>query len=353
VPAAATAVTGVLSVSNSTADGWLALASDSTFPTTFTLNFPKGDARATGVTVPLGTGGQIWVTYGAVGGSTADVAFDVTGYFLPGTSGSTYIAITPNRIVDSRTSVKLGLSSGLTAGSAKTFQVTGRTPSVGATNVPSSAIAVTGTLTVTGQTAAGSVALTPTAQNVPTTACLYFPSGDTRANGVTVMIGAGGTLSVTYTAAAGAKVDVIFDVTGYVRPGTSGATYMTVTQNRLVDSRTSAKIGLTTPLSANIAQTFQVTNRVPTNPLKNVPIGALAVTGTLTVTGQTAAGWLALTTTPQNNPSISTLNFPKGDIRSTGVTVLLSSTGQLSVTYGAAAGSLTWVIFDVTGYFLS
>lgn len=77
------------------------------------------------------------------------------------------------------------------------------------------------------------------------------------------------------------------------------------------------------------------------------------MTGTLTVTGQTAAGWLALTTTPKNHPSISTLNFPKGDTHSTDVTVSLSSKGQLSVTYGATAGAVTWVIFDVTGYFLS
>jgi hypothetical protein len=47
---------------------------------------------------------------------------------------------------------------------------------------------------------------------------LNFPLGDTRANGVTVALGTGGTLSVTYVAAAGKTVQVIFDVTGYFTP---------------------------------------------------------------------------------------------------------------------------------------
>jgi hypothetical protein len=48
------------------------------------------------------------------------------------------------------------------------------------------------------------------------------------------------------------------------------------------------------------------------------------------------------------------MNFPLGDIRATGVTVPLSpSGGKLSVTYGAAAGKTTHVIFDVSGYFVN
>jgi hypothetical protein len=36
------------------------------------------------VTAPLGSGGVLWITYvGQVGGATADVIFDVTGYFEP------------------------------------------------------------------------------------------------------------------------------------------------------------------------------------------------------------------------------------------------------------------------------
>jgi hypothetical protein len=120
-----------------------------------------------------------------------------------------------------------------------------------------------------------------------------------------------------------------------------------------VDDRPATKLGLATSLKANVAQTFAVTGRVPTDPSRNIPTGAVAVTGTLTVVGQTALGWLGLTKTPQNAPGTSTLNFPMGDIRATGVTVPLGSGGKLSVTYVAKAGNATYVVFDVTGYFLN
>ena len=52
--------------------------------------------------------------------------------------------------------------------------------------------------------------------------------------------------------------------------------------------------------------------------MTNVPVDAIAVTGNLTVTGQTAAGYFSLTTLPNNAPATSTLNFPLGDTGRTG-----------------------------------
>ncbi len=47
------------------------------------MNFPKGDNRATGVTVPLGAAGRLYVTFGGSGGTnTCQVVFDVSGYFV-------------------------------------------------------------------------------------------------------------------------------------------------------------------------------------------------------------------------------------------------------------------------------
>jgi hypothetical protein len=54
-----------------------------------------------------------------------------------------------------------------------------------------------------------------------------------------------------------------------------------------------------------------------------------------------------------NDPTSSTLNFPKGDDRANGVTVAIGSGGTLSITYvGASAAANTHAIFDVTGYFV-
>jgi hypothetical protein len=356
VPADATAVTGVLTASNSTARGYLSLTpAPINSPTTSTLNFPLGDARSTGVTVPLSDTGTLSLTYvGAALGSTCDAAFDITGFFVLGTSGSTYFALSPNRILDSRTTIG-SMTGGLTAGTARGFTVTGRTPGVAATNVPADAVAVTGTLTVTGQSAAGYLSLGPEYLASPTTASLFFPKGDNRATGLTVKLGPSGELGVTFTSATvGATTNVIFDVNGYFLAGESGAMYVPVTPSRILDTRAAKPLGQFKAIHPYLAAGFAVTGRAPADPGTNIPTGAVAVTGSLTVTGQTAAGFLSLTKTPINKPTTSALNFPKGDNRATGVTVPLGTGGKLWVTYGAAPSTMTTnVVFDVSGYFVN
>ena len=349
VPTNATAVTGVLTVLNATAAGSLTLNSTATnAPTTVDLTFPKADTRSTGVTEGLGTGGKLSITYKAASGSSADVYFDVTGYFVLGTSGSTYVSLTPNAVVDTRT--KTGLSAKLTAGTAKTFTVTGRHPTIATENVPTTATAVTGILTVINPGAAGRLYLGPTALAAPTTTDLNFPKADTRATSLTVKIGTSGVLALTYTAAAGATTDVTFVVTGYFIPGTSGATYVPLTPNRIVNSATA--VGVSSKLTASVARSFAVTGRVPSTSTKNVPIGSVAVTGTLTSSASTATGSLALTTAANNHPTIPYLDFPKADTRSSCVTVAITSTGVLYVTYVGSTGATTQISFDVTGYFV-
>jgi hypothetical protein len=158
-------------------------------------------------------------------------------------------------------------------------------------------------------------------------------------------------MSVTYTAVAGATTNVVFDVTGFFVQGTAGAMYVPVTPNRLLDTR--VKNGLSAALKANKGVAFHVTGRVPSDLTKNVPTGAVAVTGTLTVVRQTAAGYLSLTKTATNTATTSTLNFPYGDIRATGVTVPLGPGGILGILYFAQKStSTTDAVFDVTGYFV-
>jgi hypothetical protein len=82
-------------------------------------------------------------------------------------------------------------------------------------------------------------------------------------------------------------------------------------------------------------------------------VGAIAVTGNLTVTAQSSLGFLYLGPDANNDPTSSTLNFPLGDDRANGVTVALSPGGALSVTFVAPhPGPATHAIFDVTGYFV-
>ena len=212
--------------------------------------------------------------------------------------------------------------------------------------VPYTATAVTGNLTVTGQTNLGYLAIGPVAQNNPTSSTLNFPINDDRANAVTVALSGTGTLSVTYAApSSGPTAHVIFDVTGYFTPDMSGAVFVPLTPTRVLDSRDGTG-GLSGAFSSHVARTFTVIGHA------SVPSGAIAVTGNLTVTGQTSLGYLAIGPVAQNNPTSSTLNFPLGDDRANAVTVALGG-GTLSVTYAApSAGPTAHVIFDVTGYFV-
>ncbi len=262
----------------------------------------------------------------------------------PGTSG-TYVPVTPTRILDTRTGN--GLSGAMWNGVPRSFQVTDRAAGDASRNIPSTAFAVTGNLTATSPSAGGWLALTPVVDPTQSTSVLNVPAGDTRANGVTVPLGPGGTLVVLFGGAQpGSTVQVLFDVTGYFVPGSSGARYVPLRPARVLDTRTAT--GLAGASAAGTPRTFQVSG------CGGVAANAVAITGTITVTAQTAGGWVFLgpVALPQESVTSSTINFPVGDDRANAVTVALGSGGTLSATYGGPIGSTVHLVLDVTGYFV-
>ena len=165
---------------------------------TGTMSFPSGLTLATGFNWQIGLQ---WTS------STNGFDGAVFQYTLPTLS---LVPITPTRVLDTRNGTG-GLSGPFTNHAARTFQVTG-----GSTGVPAGARAVTGNLTVTGQTSNGYLYIGPVAMNNPTSSTLNFPAGDDRANAVTVGLSATGTLSITFVApSSGPTAHAIFDVTGY------------------------------------------------------------------------------------------------------------------------------------------
>jgi hypothetical protein len=258
------------------------------------------------------------------------------------TAGSTFVPISPIRLLDSR--INLGTTGSFTANLAKTIDIAGRL------GIPDDAVAITGNITVTGQQASGFVAVTPVAVNFPATSTMNFPFGDTRANNLITPLGPDGGVGVVFrSGSAGKTAHFILDVTGYYLNDDTGQTYNTLTPVRVLDTRPGAGNvgGITGPIPQGTNQTFQVAG------VLGIPSNAKAITGNLTVTGQTSSGYLALTTDPPAGvPTTSTLNFPAGDTRANGVTIKLSSTGKLSVYYKApTAGQTTQVLLDVTGYY--
>jgi hypothetical protein len=158
--------------------------------------------------VPLGAGGTLSAVYIAKDPGTVQLIFDVTGYFANGDSGATFVPLNPARLLDSRTGN--GLSGAFAMGDPRTFDVAGRG------GVPADAVAVTGNLTVVGQTRSGHLALGPSVgTGSPST--LNFPTADVRANGVAVALGGSGGLGNVYVASGSASSHAVFDVTGYFR----------------------------------------------------------------------------------------------------------------------------------------
>ncbi len=351
VPAGATAVTGILSVSHGPVGAFLSLTPDPLAnPQVSNLNFPANDKRSTGVTVTLGPGGTLSVTYAGTSIGAVDVTFEVTGYFIDGTTGATYNTVTPTRILDSRTGEGQAAKAKFLTNAHQCFQVTGRA----GIPVGSDIVAVTGNLTVTNQTSSGKLVLGPDPQDAPATATIYAPkwlksAPDTRATGVTIKLGTDGTLCAVWVGdVAGSTADVLFDVNGYFANNSTGAMYVPVAPNRILDTR----VGLgTTRLSGMKSKSFLVVNLNPTNPTINIPVNAIAVTGTLTVTQQQAPGYLSLMPARLDRPTTSTLNFLL-DNRATGVTAVLGS-GRLWLTYGASVNKYTQAVFDVSGYFVN
>jgi hypothetical protein len=281
----------------------------------------------------------VWVgdPYAAADGTWATKIHEL----VVGGAGAGYFPLAPIRVLDSRSpsGAPVGFSGALSANSPRTFPVTGVT--INSEMVPTGAVAITGNLTVTGQTAAGFLALTPTPTVTPASSTLNFPLGDTRANNVTIALAPDGSLAAVYKAVAGKHANVILDVTGYFLAG-SGQTYFPLSPVRILDSR----FGTGAPtFVANIAQTFAVRSTL------TIPADATAVTANLTITGQTKPGYVALTPLPTASPSTSTINFPLGDNRANGLTIPINPVdGTVSAVYKAASGTAN-LILDVTGYY--
>jgi hypothetical protein len=339
IPNDAVAITGNLTVVGQQAAGYASLTPlPNANPATSTINFPLGDNRANNITSPLSNAGGVSLTYKATPGKQTHFILDVTGYFLNDDTGQTYNVLTPLRVLDTRFDV--GLTNAFPANTNRTFQVAG----VGA--IPATAKAITGNLTVANQTGAGFVTLAtnPPPTN-PATSTINFPVGDARANGVTVALSSTGKLSAVYKAPPGRTTHLILDVTGYYLDDLNGARFVALAPGRRMDTRFPApQEGLTGAFAANASRTLIV------EPYQGVPANATAITGNLTVVGQTRAGYVSMTQTATNNPATSTLNFPLGDTRANGVTGPLSGAGSVGLVF-KASGGLTHLILDVTGYF--
>jgi hypothetical protein len=224
---------------------------------------------------------------------------------------------------------------------ARSFQVTGKA------GVPPEAVAVTGNLTLVSPTGMGWAFVGPAIPANPASICcstVNAPAKDIRADGVTVALGTGGSLSAVWVGPKGSSANLVFDVTGYFVQGLAGAHFVPMEPTRYVDSRIGQPFK--GPIGVGVAVPIAIAG------VGDIPANAMGISGNLTVTNQTYQGYLAVSPTTSGTGT-STLNFPSGDTRANGFDVSLAPDGSLSVIYQATQkGSTTHFVLDVAGYFI-
>jgi len=278
--------------------------------------------------------------------TTDDIINGHTEPFV-GQSGSYYPVSPVVRLVDTRYGA-IGPLGRLTSNGGYNFQIAGKQVS-GVTPVPPNAIAITANLTITNQTTAGWIYLGPTVDSAPASSTINFPTGDNRANGVTVALSPQGTVGAWYGASPGATVDLIIDVTGYFLAGSGGAGYVPFGPQRVLDTRpNSGIVNLTGRFQGGQHRVIKIAG------IDGLPIAGklVAVAGNLTVVTPSAGGLVFLGPDPTDAPTSSTINFPRGDNRANNVIVPVNADGTLSAVLMPAGGTSVDLVLDITGYFI-
>jgi hypothetical protein len=171
---------------------------------------------------------SLWRSRWAAIGAAVAVSLGAGGMFVthaaPGPAESTIVSVTPERILDTRDPVNLGLVGPFVSAVGQKLQVTGSIPTATGTKVvvPTGATGVLLNVTSVGSTANGFISVRPgDATGVPSTSSLNVNAGDIVPNSVQVgMPTAGanaGKIDITWDAfgVAGPRTDILIDVVGY------------------------------------------------------------------------------------------------------------------------------------------
>ena len=223
-----------------------------------------------------------------------------------GVSGSKFTAVSPVRVLDTRTG--LGVPSApVPAGGTITVDLSAR--------VPEGTTAVMLNLTGVAPTSGTYVAVWPAESPRPTVSNLNLAAGETRANAVTVALGASRSLSMFNNAGS---IDLVADLSGYYSPE-GEAWHNTSSQRRLLDTRESAS-----PIPAGGTITVDTSSPLPFT-------GAVAVTVNLTVVNPTATTYVTAFPEGVPRPTASSVNATRGTVTANQVTVRFVGGGNIKL----------------------
>jgi hypothetical protein len=295
-------------------------------PTASVLNYGPGQVVPNAVAVKVSPSG----TFNVFAQTTTNIVIDVMGYFAT-TSGAPegggFQGIPPKRLMDTRD--RLGAPRFGSGGTASLGVV-------GAGAAPAGAAAVVLNVTVTGPAGPGFLTVWPAGDTRPLASNLNYTAGTTRANQVTVKVGAGGAVSLYALTAT----DVVVDIMGWYAGGapTAGG-FVPLAPVRLMDSRTNVGDASYDPTTDSVILHVGGTN--------GVPVGASAVSLNITAVYPMNEGYLTVFPDGRARPLASSLNFVADDIVPNAVTVGLGTESGIEL-YSPA---FLDVLADLAGYY--
>ncbi|MEV6969847.1 LamG-like jellyroll fold domain-containing protein [Hamadaea sp. NPDC051192] len=310
-----------------TGSAWAVAYPDNTpRPLTSNLNWSTGETIANTVVVPVGANGYVDL-YTCCGGTTHFLV-SIVGYHTtdPAATGiSTYNPLTAKRILNSISGT--GHTGKVASGEVVNLPVTGTT-----TGVPSDAAAVAITLTATNVANANGFLITY-AYGDPrpsTVSGLQYAVGSSRAILAIVQVKSGMISIYNQTG----SIDLLGDIVGYFKPGTSGYKYHSMAAARLVDTRVTND-----PITAATARPFAQ----PAGAIATAPVLIMNVT----VTQPTANGYAVVYPNATTRQPTSDINWNTGQTRAA-----LAQTQALngSIDIYNSSGT-THYILDCIGYY--
>ncbi|MFD3582871.1 LamG-like jellyroll fold domain-containing protein [Streptomyces sp. NPDC058683] len=280
----------------------------------------------------------------------------------PYTPAGYHQAVTPTRILDTRSSSGLTYTSGITAGAStvpadsvthlKIAGDTVATPVSGApTTIPSTVTAVAVDVTVTGETDSGYVTAYADGTQRPKTSSTNFLAHTTATGYQIVPVGNDGKINLyTHINTSDGTAALVVDLTGYFTSDatlTGDQTYTPLTSAvRALDTRSSiahTSLTKTGTVAAGTDFTLQITG------LNGVPSNATAVAVNLAAASATDTGYLETYATGYTPTSTHSLSFTAGNaITSLAGDVPIGTSGTITISVQTSAAA---VIAEITGYY--
>ncbi|MBR7833598.1 hypothetical protein KDL01_10000 [Actinospica durhamensis] len=260
------------------------------------------------------------------------------------TTGSTYVPVTPTRVLDTR--------KGLGAKQAKIGA--GATIAVDVTSgvsVPAglgTVTAVVMNVTAADETGNGVITAYPDGGTLPEASNLNFSTGRNVPNLVTVKVGSDD--KVDFHNGSNASTDLLADVAGYYVQGTGGSYYVPNTPKRVLDTRNGTG-GTTGAVPAGGTISLSVPTCSQTTSSGTQTATAAAVAMNVTAVAPTANGVVTVYPDGGNVPTASNLNYNKGQNLPNMVVVAVGSDGKVEL-HNSSAGTVE-LVADLEGCYSS